>query len=932
MRLERTVLHKVGPFDHLELDLSNVPGPLVAIVAPNGTGKSFLLETSFLGACYRRTETQGTPLARAWARDSYIESTFVNGTRQTFRHLLDGIGKKGEAIALGADDVTPLWADSVSVRTFDAWAEKHLPDPDVVKATTFAVQRSEGFIGLGSAERIQVILEAIGVARIERTAQLARKEESRVEAEIKALAVRIADAKAGAPDVAAAEEHASEYRDAATLAETRSTNMRAALAEAEAAASRRAELARAASSARETRERLERDLEIASRRLHELKARHAAADPQAARAAADEAERVLVAARAALAAAEEQSRAADQARAVVAHARAERAKVEIEVFGAEASVASLTASVAKGRAYLVEAESIRAAVVRAASLREELAAHDAAVAAARARAAGAEAASERAAARVFAIERRLERAREALTGREAVAAAQLCLPNLEQAATGARAELERANADLEAVRDKHVASAAERIVALRCGLAAVVDDTQGRPAAIAADALAADDAAIHLAAELPVRSAAALVGKGEANARAAAAEAELAQARTVAARAGAMLAAEQDFEAAIREWTENGQDRAAADAERRAIGEAMAVAEAAADRARAALDATNFLATKAENLAKAESVAELRAGQLAEATATLERLRASLAALPPDADPPPPGNGAAAETAALAAAEIAARTAVEALGAAEATRRELDPQIAEVLATLERLTAELAAAPVAPDLPPAVDVGLARAEADSADRVLRDLAAEAARAEQRLEQAKAAAARAAELAEQRRALEVELADWTRLALDLGRDGIQSALVDAAGPELTALCNDLLRCHGTRYTVTVETKRAKADGKGETDECRVMVIDTVAGTEKEASEHSGGEQTLLGEAISLAITMLACKRAGVNDCTLVRDESSAALDPDNARAYVAMLRRAAAVVGARHVLIVSHDPLVQELCDHRIELPRKADKR
>ena len=50
---------------------------------------------------------------------------------------------------------------------------------------------------------------------------------------------------------------------------------------------------------------------------------------------------------------------------------------------------------------------------------------------------------------------------------------------------------------------------------------------------------------------------------------------------------------------------------------------------------------------------------------------------------------------------------------------------------------------------------------------------------------------------------------------------------------------------------------------------------------------------------------------------------MRDETGAALDPINARAYVAMLRRAAEIVGASHVLFVSHNPDVQELADARI---------
>src|SRR5690606_4312913 len=164
----------------------------------------------------------------------------------------------------------------------------------------------------------------------------------------------------------------------------------------------------------------------------------------------------------------------------------------------------------------------------------------------------------------------------------------------------------------------------------------------------------------------------------------------------------------------------------------------------------------------------------------------------------------------------------------------------------------------------------------------------------------------------------------DLADWELLASSLGRDGLQALEIDAAGPELTALVNDLLRtCVGTRWTVSIETTRLSADGKRQLEGCEVRVIDTERGRDGTAESLSGGERVLVGEAVSLALSMLACRRAGVQGPTLVRDESGAALDPVNARGYVAMLRRAAEIVGARHVLFVSHAHEIQELADARI---------
>ena len=85
----------------------------------------------------------------------------------------------------------------------------------------------------------------------------------------------------------------------------------------------------------------------------------------------------------------------------------------------------------------------------------------------------------------------------------------------------------------------------------------------------------------------------------------------------------------------------------------------------------------------------------------------------------------------------------------------------------------------------------------------------------------------------------------------------------------------------------------------------------------------AETYSGGEKTILGEAVSLALSTLACRRSGVDRPTLVRDESGAALDADKAVAYVAMLRRAAEMIEADRVLLVSHAVEVQALCDARI---------
>ncbi len=169
------------------------------------------------------------------------------------------------------------------------------------------------------------------------------------------------------------------------------------------------------------------------------------------------------------------------------------------------------------------------------------------------------------------------------------------------------------------------------------------------------------------------------------------------------------------------------------------------------------------------------------------------------------------------------------------------------------------------------------------------------------------------------------ALEEEIADWSHLAGDFGRKGLQALEIDAAGPGLTATTNDLLRsCFGPRWCVSFETVLVNGDGD-EKEGFAINVIDQKTGFEGDASEISGGEKVIVAEAVALAFTALDCARSGVVNPTLVRDETGAALEPAMAVAYVAMLRRAMELIGAGLMLFVSHSPAVQALADGRIEM-------
>jgi ABC-type iron transport system FetAB ATPase subunit len=147
------------------------------------------------------------------------------------------------------------------------------------------------------------------------------------------------------------------------------------------------------------------------------------------------------------------------------------------------------------------------------------------------------------------------------------------------------------------------------------------------------------------------------------------------------------------------------------------------------------------------------------------------------------------------------------------------------------------------------------------------------------------------------------------------------ESAKQALLEAEASDLRVRWEVAQRQSAERTRVAGELRKAR----GVVDDVSRRIANNHAGTEKGAREHSGGEKVIIGEAVSLALSMMACWRAGLEGVTLVRDESGAALDPQNARTNVAMLRRAAAVTNADRVLFVSHSKEVVEMADARIEV-------
>lgn len=549
----------------------------------------------------------------------------------------------------------------------------------------------------------------------------------------------------------------------------------------------------------------------------------------------------------------------------------QRSAVESRLRGAREQLEGIQARIDKNRALLDRADEIRGAAARAAQLEAELQEACAAERVAEAqldalRKAEESARRELGTARMAqqAAEKRLAGCQQRLGQRAAVQAAVAALPALREQEKAYENTIEVARSEAEQAQNLMLEGQGQRIQGLRGGLTAIASKDAWNSAETARHTLDADDSLATAITGTP----AALENARKLERTAANAltslRASIAEQERIAARAEDIARAESD------------------------VAEAQAELSAAHEQAKARGRAHHQALDELANF-DGVTAAGKRARELGQA---LSQLESTLKLVP-------------------------------ILDQAEARIEELAAQLAPVRASIAQAEAELAALPVVDfrgfsDL---TDMERSLAFAEDSERTGREALA---RAKAAIEQADEAACKRASLQAAINAQEDELADWTRLAQDLGRDGLQALELDAALPEINALANDLLHsCVGPRFTVELRTTRLDASGKRELEALDFRVIDTVKGRDADASTYSGGECVICGEAVSLALTVLACRRSGIERPTLVRDESGAALSPENGRAYVAMLRRAASQIGADKVLFVSHTPELQELADARI---------
>lgn len=155
-----------------------------------------------------------------------------------------------------------------------------------------------------------------------------------------------------------------------------------------------------------------------------------------------------------------------------------------------------------------------------------------------------------------------------------------------------------------------------------------------------------------------------------------------------------------------------------------------------------------------------------------------------------------------------------------------------------------------------------------------------------------------------------------------LVRGFGPGGIQALEIEASGPKVSQLANELLAaCYGDRFSLEIRTQRDLKSRAGAAEDFSVYVTDRERARCGPLASLSGGEQIVVDEALRTSLSLFAVEsRLGVAFKTLWRDEQSGALDSENKLAYGRMLHRARALGGFGQIVFVSHDDEVTDSAD------------
>jgi len=161
--------------------------------------------------------------------------------------------------------------------------------------------------------------------------------------------------------------------------------------------------------------------------------------------------------------------------------------------------------------------------------------------------------------------------------------------------------------------------------------------------------------------------------------------------------------------------------------------------------------------------------------------------------------------------------------------------------------------------------------------------------------------------------------------WATLAKAFSANGIVALIIDDAGPTLAAIANELLlECYGARFTVEIITQIRTTTGALK-EGFDVVVHDSRDNSSKSVAVMSGGERIWIEQSVIRAISIHLAHRSGRQYLSLVSDEADGALDEDNKRLFVTMLRKALHIGEFEQQIFISQSPELWAMADKAIDV-------
>lgn len=354
---------------------------------------------------------------------------------------------------------------------------------------------------------------------------------------------------------------------------------------------------------------------------------------------------------------------------------------------------------------------------------------------------------------------------------------------------------------------------------------------------------------------------------------------------------------------AVSHWTAEMQRHAGQEMDaRRLTNEALAIVEACK------LDVA-----RAPHLQAAETrLAEYRADQIK----ANEAHSAALQALDQEVE--------AVHDTRIAESRVADDVLLIAQAATEERRTALQAEVAALRETAAAKSTEADATASAPGqlANAATACQQAQASISAAETQLAKMATEREHLQQRQAQLDRLHQRNTELERRLRIVEDEQLAWRKCAQMLGRDGLQRLEIDAAGPVVSDLANQLLEVGwGPRFSIAIVTQVATADKKDMKEKFTIEVIDNAHNAEaRDIGDLSGGERVIVEEAIRAALACYVNLRSREPFRQIWRDEADGGLEPDAGPRYVHMLRKLQQLSGADLVVFITHRPDIAALAD------------